>query len=559
MKRRMFPAMLGMSLAVAAGALSFVPLAASAAEPRKVDVLLVGGGIMSTTLGIWLNELEPGWSMEMVERLDEVAKESSNGWNNAGTGHSALAELNYTPENKDGKVEITKAIEINEAFQVSRQFWSWQVKNKVLNNPRSFINSTPHMSFVWGDNNIAFLKKRYDALQASPLFRPMQYSEDQEQIRKWVPLMMAGRDPKQKIAATWTPIGTDVNFGEITRQFASYLQGKPNFSMKLSSEVQDIKHNADNTWRVSYKNLKTGVVTETDARFLFIGAGGGALHLLQKSGIPEAREYGAFPVGGSFLVTENPTIAMQHLAKAYGIASVGAPPMSVPHLDTRVLDGKRVILFGPFATFSTKFLKEGSYLDLLTSTTGHNVWPMTKVGVDQFDLVQYLAGQLMMSDDDRFNALKQYFPEAKKEDWRLWQAGQRVQIIKRDAEKGGVLKLGTEIVASKDGTIAGLLGASPGASTAAPIMLSVLEKVFKDKVATPAWQEKIRQIVPSYGTKLNDSPAAVVQEWNYTGGVLQLTPAPAIDMAPAPAPAPASAQKGEPARSKSQPARDMAL
>jgi len=555
MKRRMFPAVLG--LAFAASALSFVPLSATAAEPRKVDVLLVGGGIMSTTLGIWLNELEPGWSMEMVERLDEVAKESSNGWNNAGTGHSALAELNYTPENKDGKVEISKAIEINEAFQISRQFWSWQVKNKVLNNPRSFINSTPHMSFVWGDNNIAFLKKRYDALQASPLFRPMQYSEDQEQIRKWVPLMMAGRDPKQKIAATWTPIGTDVNFGEITRQFAGYLQSKPNFSMKLSSEVQDITHNADGTWRVSYKNLKSGAVTETDARFLFIGAGGGALHLLQKSGIPEAREYGAFPVGGSFLVTENPTVAMQHLAKAYGIASVGAPPMSVPHLDTRVLDGKRVILFGPFATFSTKFLKEGSYLDLLTSTTGHNVWPMTKVGVDQFDLVQYLAGQLMMSDEDRFNALKQYFPQAKKEDWRLWQAGQRVQIIKRDAEKGGVLKLGTEIVASKDGTIAGLLGASPGASTAAPIMLSVLEKVFKDKVATPAWQEKIRQIVPSYGTRLNDSPAAVVQEWNYTGGVLQLTPAPAIDMAPAPAST--SVQKGEPIRTKSQPARDMAL
>ena len=556
MKRRMFPAVLGLGLAVAAGALSFVPLAASAAEPRKVDVLLIGGGIMSSTLGIWLNELEPGWSMEMVERLDEVAKESSNGWNNAGTGHSALAELNYTPENKDGKVEIAKAIEINEAFQVSRQFWSWQVRNKVLNNPRSFINSTPHMSFVWGDNNIAFLKKRYDALQASPLFRPMQYSEDQEQIRKWVPLMMAGRDPTQKIAATWTPIGTDVNFGEITRQFASYLQSKPNFSMKLSSEVQDIKRNADGSWRVGYKNLKTGTVSETDARFLFIGAGGGALNLLQKSGIPEAREYGAFPVGGSFLVTENPTVAQQHLAKAYGIASVGAPPMSVPHLDTRVLDGKRVILFGPFATFSTKFLKEGSYLDLLTSTTGHNVWPMTRVGVEQFDLVQYLAGQLMMSDDDRFNALKQYFPQAKKEDWRLWQAGQRVQIIKRDAEKGGVLKLGTEIVASKDGTIAGLLGASPGASTAAPIMLSVLEKVFKDKVATPAWQEKIRQIVPSYGTKLNDSPAAVVQEWNYTGGVLQLTPAPAIDMAPAPG---AQAAKGEPAPVKSQPARDMAL
>lgn len=525
---------------------------AHAAEPKKVDVLLIGGGIMSSTLGVWLNELQPDWSMEMIERLDGVAEESSNGWNNAGTGHSALAELNYTPEGKDGKIEIAKAIEINEAFQISRQFWSWQVKNGVLKNPRSFINSTPHMSFVWGDDNIKFLKARYEALQASPLFSGMQYSEDAEQIKKWVPLMMEGRDPAQKIAATWSPIGTDVNFGEITRQFVAHLQAQPNFALKLSSEVQDIERNKDGSWRVTYKNLKDGSKTETDAKFVFIGAGGGALHLLQKSGIPEANEYAGFPVGGSFLVTDNASVAEQHLAKAYGKASVGAPPMSVPHLDTRVLDGKRVILFGPFATFSTKFLKEGSYFDLLTSTTTHNFWPMTKVGIEQYPLVEYLAGQLMLSDDDRFAALKEYFPNAKQEDWRLWQAGQRVQIIKRDEEKGGVLKLGTEIVASEDGSIAGLLGASPGASTAAPIMLSVLQKVFKDQVATPAWQEKLKQIVPSYGTALNDSPERVAKEWAYTAEVLQLTPPPPVKGA-APQ-APASLAKPE-----SNPAADMAL
>ncbi|WP_434681750.1 malate dehydrogenase (quinone) [Pseudomonas sp. R1-18] len=542
------------ALAGLALAMGLTPL--HAAEAKKVDVLLVGGGIMSSTLAVWLNELEPGWSMEMVERLDGVAQESSNGWNNAGTGHSALAELNYTPEDKDGNVNITKAIEINEAFQISRQFWSWQVKNGVLKNPRSFINSTPHMSFVWGDNNIAFLKKRYAALQASPLFSGMQYSEDPEQIKKWVPLMMEGRDPSQKLAATWSPIGTDVNFGEITRQFVGHLKAQPNFSLKLSSEVEDIKRNDDGTWRVTYKNLKDGTETLTDTKFLFIGAGGGALHLLQDSGIPEAKEYGAFPVGGSFLVTENTEIAQQHMAKAYGIASTGAPPMSVPHLDTRVLDGKRVILFGPFATFSTKFLKEGSYLDLLTSTNLHNVWPMTRVGVKEYPLVEYLAGQLMLSDDDRYAALKEYFPNAKKEDWRLWQAGQRVQIIKRDEEKGGVLKLGTEIVASKDGSIAGLLGASPGASTAAPIMLGVLEKVFKDKVATPAWQEKLRQIVPSYGTKLNENPDSVAKEWAYTAEVLQLTPPPAVNKASAQAPAPAAAPAKKP---EGNAARDMAL
>lgn len=514
--------------------LSLTVVIGHAAEVKKVDVLLVGGGIMSATLAVWLNELEPDWTIEMVERLDGVAKESSNGWNNAGTGHSALAELNYTPEGKDGKIEIAKAIEINEAFQISRQFWAWQVKNSVLKNPRSFINSTPHMSFVWGPENIQYLKKRYEALQASPLFRGMQYSEDPEQIKKWVPLMMEGRAANQKIAATWTPIGTDVNFGEITRQFVSHLQNRSIFSLKLSSEVQDITRNADGTWRIGYKNLKDGSSTQTDAKFVFIGAGGGALRLLQKSGIPEANEYAGFPVGGSFLVTDNPAIAERHLAKAYGKASVGAPPMSVPHLDTRVLDGKRVILFGPFATFSTKFLKEGSHWDLFGSTTTHNVWPMVRVGVEQYPLVQYLAGQLMLSDDDRFAALKEYFPNAKKEDWRLWQAGQRVQIIKRDEKKGGELRLGTEIVSSQDGSIAGLLGASPGASTAAPIMLSVLEKVFKDKVATPAWQYKIRQIVPSYGTKLNDHPDRVYQEWLYTSQLLQLTPPPVIDQSVTP-------------------------
>lgn len=535
--------------------LSLAVMPGHAAEVKKVDVLLIGGGIMSATLGVWLSELEPGWSMEMVERLDGVAQESSNGWNNAGTGHSALAELNYTPEGKDGKIAIAKAIAINEAFQISRQFWAWQVRSGVLKNPRSFINTTPHMSFVWGEDNVRFLKKRYQALQGSPLFRGMQYSEDPEQIKSWAPLMMEGRVAKQQIAATWSSLGTDVNFGEITRQFTDHLQAKPNFSLKLSSEVQDITRNTDGSWRIGYQHLKDGITSQTDARFVFIGAGGGALRLLQKSGIPEANEYAGFPVGGSFLVTDNAAIAERHWAKAYGKASVGAPPMSVPHLDTRVLDGKRVILFGPFATFSTKFLKQGSYWDLLKSTTSHNLWPMFKVGVEQYPLVEYLAGQLMLSDDDRFKALQEYFPEAKREDWRLWQAGQRVQIIKRDSEKGGVLKLGTEIVTAGDGSIAGLLGASPGASTAAPIMLNVLETVFKDKLATAAWQDKIRQIVPSYGIRLNDDAERTYQQWAYTSELLQLRPPPLIDQTPASR----TAAEASVQPAKSEPSADMAL
>ena len=496
---------------------------AKAAEEQETDVLLIGGGIMSATLGTYLQELEPQWSMTMVERLDGVAQESSNGWNNAGTGHSALMELNYTPKKADGSISIEKAVEINEAFQISRQFWAYQVNNGVMHEPRSFITTVPHMSFVWGDENVNFLRARYTALQQSTLFRGMRYSEDHAQIKEWAPLVMEGRDPKQKVAATRTEIGTDVNYGEITRQLIASLQKKPNFALQLSTEVRGFKRNADNSWTVTVADLKNNEAEHAiKAKFVFIGAGGAALKLLQETEIPEAKGYAGFPVGGQFLVAENPDVVNRHLAKVYGQASVGAPPMSVPHIDTRILDGKRVVLFGPFATFSTKFLKNGSLWDLLSSTTTSNFMPMVNVGLDNFDLVKYLVSQVMLSDDDRFAALQEYYPQAKKEDWRLWQAGQRVQIIKSDAEKGGVLRLGTEVVSDKEGTIAALLGASPGASTAAPIMLHLMEKVFKDKVASPQWQAKLKTIIPSYGTKLNGNVDATEQELQYTSEVLGL-------------------------------------
>lgn len=496
---------------------------AKAAEEQETDVLLIGGGIMSATLGTYLQELEPQWSMTMVERLDGVAQESSNGWNNAGTGHSALMELNYTPKKADGSISIEKAVEINEAFQISRQFWAYQVNNGVMHEPRSFITTVPHMSFVWGDENVNFLRARYTALQQSTLFRGMRYSEDHAQIKEWAPLVMEGRDPQQKVAATRTEIGTDVNYGEITRQLIASLQKKPNFALQLSTEVRGFKRNADNSWTVTVADLKNNEAEHAiKAKFVFIGAGGAALKLLQETDIPEAKGYAGFPVGGQFLVAENPDVVNRHLAKVYGQASVGAPPMSVPHIDTRILDGKRVVLFGPFATFSTKFLKNGSLWDLLSSTTRSNFMPMVNVGLDNFDLVKYLVSQVMLSDDDRFAALQEYYPQAKKEDWRLWQAGQRVQIIKSDAEKGGVLRLGTEVVSDKEGTIAALLGASPGASTAAPIMLHLMEKVFKDKVVSPEWQAKLKTIIPSYGTKLNGNVEATEQELQYTSEVLGL-------------------------------------
>ncbi|EXU74203.1 malate dehydrogenase (quinone) [Erwinia mallotivora] len=497
---------------------------------EKTDVLLIGGGIMSASLGTWLQELQPGWKQLMVEKLDGVALESSNGWNNAGTGHSANMELNYTPERADGSIDVSKALEINESFMISRQFWTAQVQRGVLQNPHSFINSTPHMSFVWGDKNVDYLGKRYKALQQTTLFQGMQFSTDHKQIAQWAPLIMDGRDPQQKVAATWTPVGTDVNYGEITRQLIGSLKKHDNFKLETSSEVTSFKRNADNSWHVTVTDVKDGKEHAVDAKYVFIGAGGGALKLLQKTGIPEADNYAGFPVGGSFLVTENPEITSQHLEKVYGQASVGAPPMSVPHLDARFLDGKRVVLFGLFATFSTKFLKNGSYMDLLKTTTTSNFMPMTHVGLDNFDLVKYLIGQVMLNDDDRFAALKEYYPAARKEDWKLIQAGQRVQIIKKDAEKGGLLKLGTEVVTDQQRTVAALLGASPGASTAAPITLNVIKKLFPEQFNSPEWQSKIKAVIPSFGQELNGNVALTQQVWDNTAATLQLTKPPVIQM-----------------------------
>ncbi|WP_039058729.1 malate dehydrogenase (quinone) [Enterobacter sp. Bisph1] len=494
----------------------------SASNEQETDVLLIGGGIMSATLGTWLQDLEPNWSITMVERLDALAEESSNGWNNAGTGHAALMELNYTPRSADGSVSIKKAIEINEAFRISRQFWAHQVKTGVLREPRSFINTVPHMSLVWGDDNVNFLRARYKALQQCSLFRGMRYSEDAEQIKTWAPLVMEGRDSGQKVAATRTEIGTDVNFGELTRQMIGSLQKKENFSLKLGTEVRALKRNGDNSWNVTLHSLKSGAEQVIKTKFIFIGAGGAALKLLQASGIPEAADYAGFPVGGQFLVAENPAVVNHHLAKVYGQATVGAPPMSVPHIDTRIIDGKRVLLFGPFATFSTRFLKNGSLWDLLRSTNSSNILPMLTVGMTNFSLVKYLVNQVLQNEDDRFDALREYYPLAQKEDWRLWQAGQRVQIIKREAGKGGVLRLGTEVVSDKEGTIAALLGASPGASTAAPIMLELMEKVFPERFASEAWQTKLKQIIPSFGTELNGNIAAADEELRYTSEILGL-------------------------------------
>ncbi len=480
---------------------------------------------MSATLGMLLRKLDPSLKIILVERLDHVAHESTDGWNNAGTGHAGYCELNYTPEGADGNIAIDRALSINAAFEVSLQFWSYLVEQGGLPAPREFINRTPHQSFVWGEKDVDYLKRRHASLSQHHLFREMRYSEDPQEIARWMPLALNGRDPMQKIAATRISHGADVDFGSLTRAMVKHLRKTPNFELMLSHPVKSLQQRKNGQWRVRVRDEYTMVNKDIDARFVFLGAGGGALPLLQKSEIPESYGYGGFPVSGQWLVCRKKEIVDQHNAKVYGKAPLGAPPMSVPHLDTRIINGEQALLFGPFAGFTTRFLKQGSLLDLFSSVTGNNLKPMMSAGKDNMDLTRYLIGEVFQSHSDRVNALRNFFPEAREEDWTLATAGQRVQIIKQDGKGGGKLEFGTEIVAASDGSLAALLGASPGASTAVQAMLDVIERCFPDKLQNAGWRERLKEIIPSYGDSLVEDAALLESVRQRTLSVLGLNQA----------------------------------
>jgi malate dehydrogenase (quinone) len=490
----------------------------------KADVVLIGAGIMSATLGMLLKQLNPNLSIQIIQRLDSAAAESSDAWNNAGTGHSAFCELNYTPQKNDGTIDISKAVKIAESFEVSKQFWSYLVANDVIQTPNDFIRSIPHMSFVWGEKNVDYLRKRYDALQTCALFKEMQYSEDPAQIKQWIPLVMQQRENSEPVAATKMDLGTDVNFGSLTRCLFDCLAQSRQVQLHFHHEAEDIdKH--DDYWRIRLKDESNGDIKHVVTRFVFIGAGGGSLPLLLKSGIPEAQGYGGFPVSGQWLRCKNESIIQQHHAKVYGLAKVGSPPMSVPHLDTRWIKGKHELLFGPYAGFTTKFLQHGSSFDLFKSVKFGNIRPMVTAGLHNIPLTKYLIQQVMQSSEERLDALKEYYPGAKMQDWELVIAGYRVQVIKKDEKEGGVLEFGTEVVSAADGSIAALLGASPGASTAVSIMLDLLKHCFNKEMQQQSWQQKLQEMIPSYGKKLGDDEQLAKELRTYTSKILGLSAA----------------------------------
>ena len=481
----------------------------------EADVLLVGGGIMSATLGLLLQQLDPNLRITMVEQLADVALESSDALNNAGTGHAGYCELNYTPQDAAGNINIKRALEINAAFEVSLQFWSHLVETGALPAPDAFINKTPHLSFVWGEKDTVFLKQRFDLLNQHHLFTDMQFSADFAQLQVWMPLMMASRKSSPNMAATYVAHGSDVDFGALTRHMVAYLKSQANFTLLNNTKVKKLdklKNRAkDNRWHVKLINTETRHAKTINAQFVFLGAGGGALPLLQKANIDESKGYGGFPVSGQWLICKNAHVINQHQVKVYGKAAVGAPPMSVPHLDTRTINGKPALLFGPFAGFTTKFLKQGSRLDLAKSIKKNNLKAMLGVGKHNVDLTKYLIKEASQSHEQRMNALREFLPQAKSEDWQLASAGQRVQIIKNCDEKWGKLEFGTEIVASQDGSLAALLGASPGASVSVQTMINVIERCFSAQLSRVNWQQKMKQLVPSYAESLISNASLLKQ------------------------------------------------
>jgi malate dehydrogenase (quinone) len=486
---------------------------------ERADVVLVGAGIMSATLGALLRLVEPDWSITVVERLDGAAAESSDPWNNAGTGHSALCEVNYTPELPDGSIDVTKAVTVNEQFQVSRQFWAYAVENRVLTDVRSFLNPIPHVSFAHGAQQVDFLRRHREALAGNPLFAATEFIDDADEFARRLPLMAANRDFCEPVALNWAPDGTDVDFGSLSKQLIGYAV-RNGTAMLFGHEVRGLTLESDGTWTVKIRNNRTGRKRNINAKFVFLGAGGYALRLLQKSGIAQAKGYGGFPIGGRFLRSSNPELADAHRAKVYGFPAHGAPKMSAPHLDTRIVNGKPWLMFGPFVGWTPRSLKHGHLTDLPASVKPDNLPAMLGVGLTQMGLVTYLLGQLRLTHADRVKALREFAPSAIDSHWQTIDAGQRVQVIRPTTGKRGVLEFGTTVLAAGDGSIAGLLGASPGASTAVSAMIDVLQRCFGDRYQS--WLPKLKEMVPSLGTKLSDEPRLFEEVWDWGTTVLGL-------------------------------------
>jgi len=476
------------------------------------DVLLIGSGIMSATLGAMLKNLNPDLKIQAYEAADSLALEASHGWHNAGTGHAGICELSYTPNRgEDGEVDVSKAIEIFQQFEHSKQFWAYAVRTGMIEDPASFINPVPHIAFVYGQPQVDHLRSRFKGMHAHHFFESMVYTEDRETIRQWAPLLLEGRDPNEPIAATKMDVGSDVNFGALARQLIQWLGKQEGGAYATNQRVTDLDETA-NGWTVTVIDTKTKQKRKVNAKFVFIGAGGGSLTLLQKSGIKESKGFGGFPIGGQWLVCDNEKFIHRHRAKVYGMSPGAAPTMAVPHLDLRIIDGKKSLLFGPYAAWTTKFLHEtGKWTDLPGSIRLDNIASLIKVGLYNIPLVRYLVQQGTQSMTTRMKELQHFFPDADPKDWRLIDAGIRVQAIKKEDGDAGIVHFGTEVVTNEKRSISALLGASPGASVSTNIILQIVKQCFASELSTDSGRQRMAQMVPTFDEDLIPAASAARQ------------------------------------------------
>mmetsp|Transcript_82104 Transcript_82104/g.145559 ORF Transcript_82104/g.145559 Transcript_82104/m.145559 type:complete len:566 (+) Transcript_82104:69-1766(+) len=494
-------------------------------EPRPVDAVFIGGGIVSTTTALILKKLQPDWTIVIIERLGAVGEESSHGFSNAGTGHSGFCEPNYTPAIvKDGKetVKIDKPIFACESFMAGRQFWASLVTEGLVKDPTSFIRSAPHIAFGPGEEKKKTIVKRFEAMKPQPLFATMEFSDDPKVMTKWAPLVMEGRDPSQPCAMTYVKEGTDVDFGALTKACCEAFI-KLGGDLRLFSEVTKIKEDVDHSWMVTTRKCDAGRGYRVyKSKFVFVGAGGWSLPMLQMSGIPQIKGYNALSVDGEWAVCQNPAVVNRHPVKVYAPGPVGAPPMSMPHIDAREIGGKKMLLFGPWCQWTPRFLKKGKMTDAFRVFKPHNIMPLATAGLKNLDLGVFLLRQMTTSYPQRFEEIKEYYPKADPDDWTFVPAAVRAQIIKRDGKSKicGALQFGTEVISNDSGTLAGLMGASPGASTVVQIALDVLRRCYKD--VFPTWEADIKKMIPSFGTKLNENPAMVKKVYEDTAKVLLL-------------------------------------
>lgn len=454
-----------------------------------MKVIVIGAGIMGTTFAVLAKELAPELDVTILERLEGPGAGNSWVFNNAGTGHEANCELNYTPVDEE-VISVEKALKIHAQFNVAKQFWAYLVNKGAIQDPKTFINQTKHCTIV-SESAIEELRLRFKEMSAHHFFEHMQYSEDFDEIERWLPYLMEGRPRHEKMAATVIETGTDVNFGALTEQMANYAVNELGVKIEYGTHVKRVHRSPAGSWLVETERMGNAVQYKADV--LFVGAGGGAFPLLKKSHLPFRARFSGFPVGGRFLqaaITREQ--ADQYRAKTYGKAKVGAPPMSVPHLDLRVANGQHYLLFGPFASFKPVLEKGRGFIDYLRSMRLHDLPGLLNVALEHFPLVKYLVSETFKGESSMLAELENFAPGiSRKFDWKAVEAGQRVQII-----KDGDLQMGTEIIVSSDKTYGTLLGASPGASVSPEVMLRCLEQLLPAVVAGDEARQKLKDIFP---------------------------------------------------------------